>query len=221
MVLTHYIITRFSILDPAFKGFRLTRERSRKEVETILFSKERLDFKFLVFDKITYPSIINQTYKNYIWLIYTSVNLPQKYKERLEKYANEKIKIIYVSGFEEFNNHKRSIFEKITDFTSLRLDDDDGLCPTFLESINRYEDQKSKILTAPHGVKFRVHENAIVFGKALRQMYAAQGLTAIGFDVFEAGNHTTVNERFDIVTLNEIHYYVCCSDFCDTKRRFE
>ena len=221
MVLTHYIITRFSILDPKFKGFKLTREFSGKEVGTILFSKERLDFKFLVFDKITYPSIINQTYKNYIWLIYTSIKLPQKYKERLEKYANETIKIIYVSGFEEFNNHKRSIFENKKDFTSLRLDDDDGLCPTFLEKINSYEDQYGKILTAPHGVKFRVHENTIVFGKVLRELYAAQGLTAIGFDIFEAGNHTTVNERFEIITVNDINYYVCCSDFCDTKRRFE
>jgi len=220
-VLTHYIITRFSILDPTFKGFRLTREHSRKAVETILFSKVRLDFKFLVFEKVTYPSIINQTYKNYVWLIYTSPQLPQKYKEQLEKYANEKIKIIYVSDFEEFNNHKRALFETLKDYSSLRLDDDDGLCPTFLEIINKYEDQKGKILTAPHGVKFQVHENEIVLGKAIGQMYAAQGLTAIGFDIFNAGNHTTVNERFNIITLTDIHYYVCCSDFCDTKRGFE
>lgn len=220
MVLTHYIITRFSILDPTFKGFKLTREHSRKEVEAILFSKERLEFKFAVFEKMTLPSIINQTYKNYIWLIYTSTYLPQKYKERLEKHANKQIKIIYVSGFEEFNNDRTATFNTLSEYTTLRLDDDDGLCPTFLETINRYEGMKGKILTAPHGVKFQVHENAIVFGNAILQMYAAQGLAAIGFDIFNAGNHTTVQERFDVVTINDIHYYVCCSEFCDTKRKF-
>jgi hypothetical protein len=221
MVLTHYIITRFSILDPTFKGFRLTRENNATDIENILFSKTRLEFKFNVFENMTYPSILKQTCKNYIWLIYTSTLLPQAYKERLEKYATDRIKIIYVSGFAEFNRHKSDTLEILSDYSTLRLDDDDGLCPTFLETINRYEDMKGKILTAPIGVKFQVHENTIVFGNAILQMYAAQGLTAIGFDIFSAGNHTTVNERFDVLTIGEINYYQCCSEFCDTKREFK
>ena len=220
MPLTHYIITRFSILDPSFGGFILNRENRGDAVQKNLFSKERLDYKFDVFEKMTYKSIINQTYKGYVWLIYTSIFLPQEYKDKLEAYSNERVKIIYVANFRHFNYHRSEFLKPLENYTTIRLDDDDGLCETFLEGINKYEGEKDKIVTAPYGVNFTIKNNSIKYGKANYQTNIAAGLTAIGFDIYDAGNHTTADERFSILIDRNIQYFLCCSPFCDSKRVF-
>jgi len=94
-----YFITRFSIFDFNKKVFRLTTNLGIEEYKSYLFSKERLDYKFDSFEKITLPSIVSQTDNNYIWEIYTSEYLPIEYKNRLlastNKYKN--IKIFFIN----------------------------------------------------------------------------------------------------------------------------
>ena len=54
-----YFITRFSIFDYDFKGYKLTKNLGIED-KSYLFSKERLDYKFDSFEKITLPSIVSQ-----------------------------------------------------------------------------------------------------------------------------------------------------------------
>jgi hypothetical protein len=218
MSLVHYIITRFSIFDPTFKGFVLTRNSS--DVYTELFSRERMDFKFDVFERVTYPSIMNQTYQNYVWLIYASIRLPDEYKARLENILSENVQIIYVKNFEEFNIHRSNFLDKCTNYTTIRIDDDDGLSENFLEELNKYSGQSGKIITAPNGIKFTIRDNEIVFGEKYYSECLALGLTAIGFDIYGAGDHTAINEIFKIIVDDNMSYKLCCSDFCDTRREF-
>ena len=84
-----YIITRFSILDKSKKKF--------KNSESLLFNKNRLDYKFKCFELMTLPSIINQTNQNFIWHIYTSDYLPIEYKNKLQMLIDkyDKIKCIF------------------------------------------------------------------------------------------------------------------------------
>lgn len=211
----HYIITRFSILDKQTnKGFR-------RNSEDYLFSKNRLDFKFFVFHNMTYNSVVSQTCTNYKWLIYTSNNLPKVYKEKLNSYKNKNIDIIYVNSFREMRINKNKILKHQTNYSTLRLDDDDGICSNFLEILNKYADQKNKIISFPDGKKYTIINDTIVFGSRIVWPKIGLGLTAIGFDIYSAGSHTKVDQKYDVIyDYTPESYFLCCSEFCDTQRKF-
>lgn len=212
--MTHYIFTRFSILDKDHTGYVIG-GKPKKYTSEIMFSKTRLDFKFNIFDKITYPSIKNQTCQNYIWAIFASIYLPDEYKERLNKYECYNIKIIYVTNFAEMNANLKSIISQVQDYTTIRLDDDDGLNLNYLESLNKYITEKGKIISFPNGIKFTVENNIIKFGSKIKYKNNAQGMTGIGFDIYSAGNHTQVHKSYTVIYDNmEDAYNVCNSEFC-------
>jgi hypothetical protein len=212
----HYIITRFSILDsPTKQGFR------RNNSEDYLFSKERLDFKFFVFDKITYNSVISQTYTNYKWLIYASAYLPQVYKEKLNTYKNTNIDIIYVKDFKDMRIRRKEVLKDKNNYTTMRLDDDDGISYNFLELLNQYSDQTNKIVSFPNGTRYTVENNNIILGSKISWPKIGLGLTAVGFDIYSAGNHVKVDEKYEVIYDNtENSYFLCCSEFCDSQRKF-
>lgn len=217
----HFIITRFSILDKDTRLFRLTRETRKNNIKSKLFNKERLDFKFDVFDKMTYPSIKSQTDQNFTWLIYTSKYLPKLYKDRLESYRETNIVISYVENFTEMFKDVKQRLENVDNYISLRLDDDDGLNPQFLETLNKYN-TPGTIVSFPKGLRFKYKNGKIIFSKRpVFEKRVAAGLAAINFNVYDAGPHTTVHERYPVVydMLDEA-YYLCASEFCDTSRKF-
>ena len=220
-MLHHYILTRFSILDCKSTNFVISRSNTCKNLKNKLFNNDRLDFKFKVFDKITYPSIKNQTYTNYTWLIYASKYIPDKYKDKLNTYADDKIKIIYIKDFNEMNKDLDDKLDKKENYTTLRLDDDDGLNLKFLEILNTYKDKKGSIISFPYGRKFKLNNTIIYNNKSYYQKNIGLGLTAIGFNIFTAGNHNKVNENYTVYYNNlKDAYDLCSSKFCDTKRKF-
>jgi len=221
-MLHHYILTRFSILDEKFKGFTLTKENHLSKIRSTLFNKARLQFKFRVFDKMTYPSIQQQTDPNFTWLIYASVYLPEQWKKKLEAYREDRIHIVYVRTFAEMNEDIAKRIKDSASFTTIRLDDDDGLHPKFLETLNQYEKDVGSIVSMPNGRKYKLEGDRIVFHKdRIHRKHIALGLTAIGFNIFTAGNHTRVHDHHRVL-YNSLRdaYSVCASEFCDTKRPF-
>jgi hypothetical protein len=220
----HYFITRFSICDINFKGFRMTRENEDEtEYKSKLFSESRLDFKFNVFKKMTVPSILNQQKKNYTWLIYSSIYLPEKYKNELEIIAKKsnKIKLIYVDSFNTFMN---DIDKQIKDknYSTIRIDDDDGLIPVYLNLLEKYKNNHGSIISFPNGIIFMIDENQeIIYGKKKVFQNNAQGLVAINMNIYKCGNHMEINNKYNVIYDNfDDVYYMCCSDWCDTMRKF-
>ena len=216
-----YIITRFSIYDFNFKGFELTKNKNSDEQEEYkkkLFSEDRLNYKFNSFEKITLPSVVNQTNKNFIWYIYASIYLPDVYKKRLlditEKYTN--IKCIFIKSFDEFNK-----IEYINSkYCTMRLDDDDGLSVKFIESINQYKNLDKVIISHPHGVKFTLQNNYVIYGNKIFIKKIALGLCAIGMNIYECGDHTKVDKKFKVLyDIKPRMYIMNCSEFCDSQRK--
>ena len=227
-----YLITRFSIFDYDFKGYQLTRKLGIEEYKTYLFSKERLDYKFDSFEKITLPSIVSQTDDNYIWEIYTSEYLPIEYKNRLlastNKYKN--IKIFYIKSFKEFNKSDKikdkycTVIlddDKIIDkYCTVRLDDDDGLNKDFVKILQKYKDKTKEIISFIKGKKCTISNNEIIYGKNVEIKNIALGLCAIDMNVYACGDHTKVNQKFKVTyDMTPDMYLLNCSEFCDTKRK--
>ena len=215
-----YIITRFSILDFNFKGYRLTRKNSKdaQDYKNKLFAKNRLDYKFNSFEKITLPSIINQTNQNYVWEIYTSKFLPEEYKERLIKLTKpyNKIKIYFIESFKDFNKSEKTTGK----YCTVRLDDDDGLNKNFVKILQQYKNHKNVIVSFPHGQKITIQNNEIIYGVKMEYKKNAFGLCAIDMNIYNCGEHTRVDKNFKVIYNNAPDmYFANCSEFCDTKRK--
>jgi hypothetical protein len=205
-------------LDTKTTKFRLTRRRSKSNIKNALFNTARLDNKFALFDKMTYPSVKNQTYKHFTWLIYASPQLPAAYKSKLEKYEGPNIKIIYVNNFKEMDADIKAQI-KAESFTTIRLDDDDGLHPEYLEMLNKYESEKGAIISAPHGRWYRLRDGEVQIRKRINQKNLALGLAAVGFNIHKAGNHMTVHEKHRVIYDNMPDAFVrSCSALSNTQQ---
>jgi len=221
----HYIITRFSILDIKNKGrFKSTETKENSSIKDYVFNPKRLSTKFNAFERMTIPSIKNQTYPRYTWLVYTSDQLPAAYKERLEKQRTDKLKIIYVRNFDEMNSDLNKRLKGKKNYTTLRLDDDDGLCKTFLDVINTFASNpknKGKIISIPRGRIYTIRNNKIIYGSDVNSRRIALGLTAVGFNIMNAGNHTKVHHKYKMIYPRmENAYSLFASNQTATKRKF-
>jgi len=223
----NYIITRFSVLDYNTNAFKLTknnRDKGEQHYKDSLFNTERLDHKFNVFENVTYKSIIEQTSQNYVWLIYSSVFLPDNYKKKLEKIVekNDKVKIFYIKNFKEFIGDIEKHIDKNIDYSTIRLDDDDWLNKNFLFDINTYKNEKDKIISFPIGNRFKLDKNnKILIGHKIDLKNNAQGLTAIGMNIYKCGNHINVHLRYDVIyNYKPKAFLLCCSEHTDTRRKF-
>lgn len=217
----HYILTRFSIFDPKTEVFRLTRKSKKAAtLRSKLYSPRRLHKKFEFFERVTYPSIMSQTCPTFTWLLYTSQELPAIYKKRLQQHENERVKVVFVKSILEMREDIRKRINSKTNISTIRLDDDDGLHPKFLERLNKYTKHNGSIISMPNGRYFRIEKGVIQDRGATHVKKIAAGLTAIGFSIFEAGDHTTVDDRYPVVyDKMKDAYYVSCSSTSDTKRR--
>jgi hypothetical protein len=216
-MITH-IITRFSILDYDFKGYYLTQKLDKDTYYKMLFSSKRLDYKFRSFEIITLQSILNQTNQNYIWHIYTSEYLPDVYKEKLMNLTNQHklIRVYYIKDFKEFNTIK---FD--SDYCTMRLDDDDGLSPQFIENLQKYKKNINTIISHPNGKMVTIQNDKVVIGKKVSLPNCALGLCAIGMNIYHCGVHTKVGKRFSVIYDNTPDMYLINSSIhCDSLRKF-
>ena len=214
-----YVITRFSIFDPKYKHFKLTDLTlyNRHGYKSKLFSSRRLDFKFKVFEKVTLPSVINQTNKNYTWYIYTSNILPEKYKTKLLKLTQRfpQIKCKFIQSFNEFT----FIPDKLGPYCTVRLDDDDGLNPHFFYNLQKYRHLNGCIISHSHGLKFRLKNGAVELGSPIVYKNIALGLCAIGKNIYDCGHHVKMEETHKVIVDETPNmYYLCYSELCDSKR---
>ena len=219
-----YIITRFSICDPNSNGFILTRNsKTHQKYVDALFSDYRLYNKFKFFKKITVPSILKQTNQNFEWLICTSILLPKRYKFELLKISklSPKIKIFFVKDFSSmWATLRRYPFDK--EYATVRLDDDDGLNTHFIERLQRYSEEKGKIISFTHGKLVTVNNRgSILLGKDMRKKMVSQGMSGIGMNIYHCGNHVNVDKRYPVIydSMN-MAYFMGCSNYCDTGRPF-
>jgi hypothetical protein len=185
-----------------------------------LFNPSRMEEKFHIFETITIPSIKKQTDKNFTWLIYSSESLPKEYKDRLLEHKNAKTHIIFVKNFTAMYSDIKKHLQGKENYSTTRLDDDDGLNPKFLETLNKYQANEQHIISFPHGKKIkRVKDDYIVKGK-VNYKKIATGLSAINMDIFSARDHTKVNKKHPVIydSLKDA-YTVFCARFARNTRR--
>ena len=213
-------VTRLSILDPGFGGFKLLRTSdSFSEYERFLFSEERLAFKFDVFENVTIPSMRAQSDQEFSWIVFAGEQLPADYRDRLVAWQSA-IPQLEV----EFTSSMASVYSlRFEDGeASARLDDDDALSPDFVARVRAHAGRPGTMLSFPWGRRYEWVDGAVRMSpRGYFIPNNAQGLTAFGMNVYGCGRHTVVHNFFDVAyDCSPDMYLVCCSEFCDTNRGF-
>jgi hypothetical protein len=217
-----YFITRFSIFDPEFGGFRLTKDYDRTEYERRLFNEDRLDHKFGDFENITFPSIVVQSCSDWMWQIYTSNRLPHKYMQRLSDLVKQykTISLYKVKDFGEFFA-KGSSYNYGNSFATVRIDDDDGLNMSFVEKLQQYSGNVGSIVSFTEGALVKRVNGTIVVGKRVSYKNCALGLSGIGLNIYGCGRHSDIDTRYHVIYDSTPDMFLLdCSPHADTKRGF-
>jgi hypothetical protein len=217
-----FFITRFSIYDSKFRGFRITTDFDEKEYERRLFSKERLNDKINSFKNITMPSILKQSINDWEWLIYISDRLPEEYVKMLRatvvNYKN--IKLIAVKDFKDFFEHQKS-YNYGHSFATVRIDDDDGLSNIFAEKVQQYSKDVGKIVCFTQGTLAKYYNDRILLGAKISERNNAQGLVGIGLNIYCCGRHSDIDNRYNVIYDNTPDMFLLtCSPYTDTRRGF-
>lgn len=217
-----YFITRFSIYDPKFGGFRLSKNYGPMEYERRLFDKARLNHKFDTFQNITLPSIVQQACNDWEWIIYTSDRMPAEHMEFLRTLVKDykNIVLIIVRNFSEF-------FEKVSSynyekpFATVRIDDDDGLSNCFVEKLQQYTSHVGSIVSFTEGRLVRLVNGKLFIGKKFSGENGALGLSGIEINIYNCGSHSDIDKRFNVIyDRTPDMFFLTCSPFTDTKRGF-
>jgi hypothetical protein len=217
-----YFITRFSIYDPQFGGFRISKDYDQKEYEKRLFAKDRLNSKFDTFENITIPSILKQSCKNWKWLIYTSDRLPDEYMKRLRMLVKDyiNIELITVKDFRDFFEKDLS-YDYGSSFATVRIDDDDGLNNFYVDKLQQYSKNIGSIISFTEGVLVKRVKECLVKGEKVSEKNIALGMAGIGIKIYNLGSHTTINEKYNVIYDSTPNmFYLNCSPFTDTNRGF-
>ena len=152
----HYIITRFSI------------STGRKDFNgdlTKLFDKHRLETRFLIFETFCLPSILGQTSKDFIWIIFVDPSLSKHYLNRLKNLVKgySMIHVIKYSPNIDLNSVNfidRQIGKISTKYViTTRLDDDDALSSGFIKKIQQdcqeFKNRDLLFISYPKGLHWR------------------------------------------------------------------
>ncbi len=121
-----------------------------------------LDDRFQLFFKYTVPSVISQTWKDFLWYVFFSDRTPDKYKnitmELREKHQN--IFAVYLSENEsctEFLLEEFKNLEKQLILTS-RIDNDDAFAKDYMKAVHEraktYQNKNNVVLVIENGLQY-------------------------------------------------------------------
>lgn len=162
---------------------------------------------------------MKQTHQNFTWLIYSSNYMPEKYKQRLLRLKNNNIEIKFVENLKEMMDDIDSHIKTKKAFSTIRLDDDDGIHPDFLKTVETHKANHGKIISFIKGKVIKRNGKEFIPNRRITYKKTAAGMTGINFNIYKAGNHVKVNDKHPIIydTLEDA-YTISCSDLGNTRR---
>jgi hypothetical protein len=153
--MTHYLITRFSVSFGTMKTQNV-------------FNPNRLNARFDLFQRICFPSIVNQINTNFTWLILIDKQLPDNYKDLLYSIlsTNNKINIKVIEWDVKNSLGNLDWLNSNTDnIITTRLDDDDAMHPNTIDVIQQYYNSPRQniidFITFPYGVKMNPYNKIL------------------------------------------------------------
>ncbi len=128
---------RFSWLGISDTGRALV---TRDDAAAVLWSPQRMAVRFHLFETLLLPCLRAQTDQDFRFLLTTSAAMPQMYFDRLASLTQGLPNVeIYVTQKDEIGSALRPVMRASIEAgpkpVHFRLDDDDGVCVTFVERL--------------------------------------------------------------------------------------
>ena len=154
---THYLITRFNV---PVKNW--DKDKTGNRVLDQAWLEERIG----LFRKFCVPTIVNQTEKNFTWLIYCDAQTSPEYLSELRQAVNEisGATIRLVSDFDHLMIDLRQILaNEPTPFViTSRMDNDDGLGKDYIQAIQDvFIPQDLTLLNFLHGITYDTEKHIL------------------------------------------------------------
>ena len=154
---THYLITRYNVPIP---GFQMDKSGQSTRDE------KWLQHRFALFEKFCLPSVLNQSNKEFNWLIYVDREAPVYYYDQLKTSVQNhpNIHIYQVSDHKECLQHVDQILSKSTTpyVITSRLDNDDAIGINFIQTVQDNFIEKDKVvINLLHGVGYDYIRNVV------------------------------------------------------------
>jgi hypothetical protein len=126
----HFILTRFNL-----RSLGMNKTKNNAPID-----EKWLEHRFYLFDRYCYPSVKNQSNKNFRWLVFFDPNTPDKYKEKIEKYKQDFKNFIPVFTDKEFlvsikENINKFLNKETTHIITSCLDNDDAIHKDYINQI--------------------------------------------------------------------------------------
>lgn len=205
-----YVIIRYSLLIENSKGWQIANE-DLITYKDKLFNDIRLKQRLELFEKITLPSLLNQTKSlNTDWIkviLVTSEDLPLWNKQKIESLAN-KYDWLYIDYLSMQNRDiSRFIWKDLENkqedilFSTVRLDDDDALANDFFEKMHPYFKEENVGFGLSFGNGYAgFYDFKSGFYEKVVDYYSPK--VAIGlshFNIYKSNNNSFVSEKIKTI----------------------
>jgi hypothetical protein len=127
----HFLLTRFNLKIPEWE-----KTRDNKPID-----ERWLEHRFNLFDNYCFPSVKNQSNKNFKWLVFFDIDTPKKYFDKIKSYSETfgnfiplfTSNTLFKTKLSETIN--RFLNDEITHIITTRLDNDDAIHINFIDKI--------------------------------------------------------------------------------------
>lgn len=149
----HFLITRYNLYITSWKT---TKNNAR-------IDNAWMDHRYELFSKYCYPSVINQSNQNFIWLIFLNSDTQEKQKKKIielvQKHPN--IRILLIDGYKKFlKGLQRIIIKELYNeqyLITTRLDNDDCIRKDYIQLIqDKFDKQHKCIIDFPYGLSLEI-----------------------------------------------------------------
>lgn len=225
-----FIMVRYSVLTESRDSWKIGRDVTEEEYGNNLLSEERLAFRYELFKKITFPSLLQFNKSNTTVLIFTSQLMPKKHQDDLEDLveAHPWIKLVPLSSEGRLigKMHQTLLKELARNneelcYATVRLDDDDALSREFYSTLIEYVNP----VYSGHAISFgsgftgiygdngfkdfyHLDSPKIALGLSFIQMYVPNGAEPKPVSIFGLGNHVKIDKKVPVVLDSRVPAYI-------------
>jgi len=233
-----YLYTKFSIpVWPIQATYNINNYRQSlvnktyDEYISYLYNSERIETKFYFFEKLTLPSIINQSYKNLEWNIFAHNLLPTKYISHLYSITNSynNINIITINAQSSTHKQLAKIHTPSSEsFVTSRIDDDDGLYYNYYElMIDSFDEPcevygtKECLLISKRNGSSAGYPAGLYYEKNKKPYPISCGLSIKNKHIFGLGcSHMDIDKKYMFCDIGESYSaLMSCGDHTITQRK--
>ncbi len=157
-----------------------------------------LDHRFALFERFCLPSVQAQKCQNFTWVLFCDPDIPAKYHDRIAAYAQwPNLRPIFFRHVFDKDMVRATVAAMAIDCTHLitsRLDNDDAICRTFIESVQtRFSGQDFEFLNFTNGYILDAEEGTIWSGQHSSNAFISLVERADNYSTVYCANHMELN----------------------------